>query len=145
MMLLNCGFGEDSWEFLGMQGIKPVSTEGKQSWIFIERTDVEAATPILLAMWCKELTHWKRPWYWEWLNVPGEGDGRGWDGWMASPTQWIWVWVSSRTWGRTGKPGVLQSLGSQRVRHDWATELNSTLSEKMMYKQLLSSCLHSSR
>ena len=53
-----------------------------------------------------------------------EGDDRGWDGWMASPTQWTWVWASSGSWWWTGKPGVLQSLGSQRVRHDWVTELN---------------------
>ena len=101
-----------------------------QSWIFIERTDVETAAPILLATWCKELTHWKRPWYWERLKVAEEGDDRGWDGWMASPTQSTWVWVSSGSWGRTGKPGMLQSLGSQRVGHDWVTELNRTLTEK---------------
>ena len=68
--------------------------------------------------------HWKRPWYWERLKAEGEGDDRGWDGWMASLTQWTWVWVSSGSWWWTGKPGVLQSMGSQRVRHDWATELN---------------------
>ena len=60
------------------------------------------------------------------LKVGGEGDNRGWDGWMVSPTQWTWVWVDSRSWWWTGKPGVLQSMGSQRVRHDWATELNWT-------------------
>ena len=53
-----------------------------------------------------------------------EGDNRGWDGWMASPTQWIWVWVNSRSWRWTGRPGVLQSMGSQRVEHDWETELS---------------------
>ena len=77
-----------------------------------------------LATWCKELTRWKRPWCWERLKVGGEGDDRGWDGWMASPTQWTWIWVSSGSWWWTGKPGMLQSMGSQRVRHDWATELN---------------------
>ena len=76
-----------------------------------------------LATWYKELTHWKRPWCWEGLKVGGEGDNRGWDGWMASPTLWTWVWASrSHAW--TGKPGVLQSIGSQRVWRDWATELN---------------------
>ena len=65
-----------------------------------------------------ELTHWKRPWCWERLKAGGEGDDRGWDGWMASPTQWTWVWASFRSWWRTGKPGVLHSMGSQRVRHD---------------------------
>ena len=79
-----------------------------------------------LATWGKELTHWKRPWCWERLKVGGEADDRGWDGWMASPTQWTWVWVNSGSWWWTGRPGVLQSMGSQRVGHDWATELNWT-------------------
>ena len=61
---------------------------------------------------------------WERLKVKGEGDDRGWDGWMASRTQWTWVWVNSRSWWWTGRPGILQSMGSQRVGHDWATELN---------------------
>ena len=76
-----------------------------------------------LATWCKELTHWKRPSCWERLKA-GEGEDRGWEGWMASPTQWTWVWADSRKWWRTGKPGVLQSMGSQRVGHDWVTDLN---------------------
>ena len=75
--------------------------------------------------WWEELTHSKRPWCWEWLKVGGEGDDRGWDGWMASLTWWTWVWVSSRSWWWTGKPGAAV-LGSQRVRHDWMTELNWT-------------------
>ena len=66
-----------------------------------------------------ELTHWKRPWCWERLRAGGEGDDRGWDGWMASPTQWTWVWVNHRSWWWTGRPGVLQSMGSQRVGRDW--------------------------
>ena len=76
-----------------------------------------------LATRCEELTHLKRPWCWERLKVGGEADDRGWDGWMASLTQWTWVWASSRSWWWTGKPGVLQSIGSQRVEHDWAIEL----------------------
>ena len=79
-----------------------------------------------LATWCEELTHWKRPWCWERLRTGGEGDDRGWDGWMASLTQWTWVWVNSGSWWWTGRPGMLQSMGSQRVGHDWATELNWT-------------------
>ena len=79
-----------------------------------------------LATWCKEPTHWKRSWCWERLMAGREGDDRGWDGWMASPTWWIWVWVSSGSWWWTGKPGVLQSMGSQRVGHDWVTKLNWT-------------------
>ena len=79
-----------------------------------------------LATSCKELTHWKRPWCWEGLGAGGEGDDRGWDGWMASPTQWTWVWINSRNWWWTGRPGMLQFMGSQRVGHDWANELNWT-------------------
>ena len=70
----------------------------------------------------KELTHLKRPRRWEGLKARGEGDDRGWDSWMASPTQWTWVWVNSGSWWWTGRPGVLQSMGSQRVGHNWATE-----------------------
>ena len=77
-----------------------------------------------LATSCEELTHWNRPWCWEGLGAGGEGDNRGWDGWMASPTQWGWVWVNSRSLWWTGRPGMLRFMGFQRVRHDWATELN---------------------
>ena len=79
-----------------------------------------------LATWCGELTHWKRPWCWERLRAGGEGDDRGWDGWTASPTRWIWVWVDCGSWWWAGRPGVLWFMGSQRVGHDWATELNWT-------------------
>ena len=79
-----------------------------------------------LATWCKELTHWKRPWCWERLKARGERDNRGWDGWMASSTQWTWVWVNSRSWWWTGRPGMLWSMGPPRVRDDWVTELNWT-------------------
>ena len=74
---------------------------------------------------CEELTHWKIPWCWERVKA-GEGDDRGWDGWMASFTWQTWVWVSTRSWWWTGKPGVLQSMGLQRVGHDWATELKTS-------------------
>ena len=74
--------------------------------------------------WCEEeLACRKRPWCWERLKAGGEGANRGWDGWMASPTQWTWVWASSRSWWWTGKPGVLQSVRLQRVQHNWGTEL----------------------
>ena len=79
-----------------------------------------------LATRCKELTHLKRSWCWGRLKAGGEWDNRGWDGWMASPTQWTWVWASFGSWWWTGKPGLLQSMGSQRVRHDWTTKLNWT-------------------
>ena len=67
-----------------------------------------------LATWCEELTHWKRPCFWERLKAGGEGDDRGWDGWMASLTWWTWVSASSRSWWWTGRPGGLQSMGSDR-------------------------------
>ena len=69
--------------------------KGNQSWMFFGRTDAEAETPIL---WLLQLTHFKGPWCWERLRAGGEGDDRGWDGWMASPIQWTWVWVNSRSW-----------------------------------------------
>ena len=74
-------------------------------------------------MSCEELTHWKRLWCWEELGAGGEGDDRGWDGWMASLTRWTWVSVNSGSWWWTGSPGVLWFMGSQRVGHDWATDL----------------------
>ena len=80
-----------------------------------------------LATWCKKLTHWKRPWCWEGLKAGGEGDNRGWDGWIASPAQWTWVWVGSGSWWWTGKPGVLQSMESQRVGRDWQLNLLTKL------------------
>ena len=79
-----------------------------------------------LPIWCKELTHLRRPWCWERLKAGGEGDDRGWDAWMVSPTQWTCIWVNSRSWWWTGRPGMLQFMGSQRVRNDWATEVNWT-------------------
>ena len=75
-----------------------------------------------LGTWCKEPTHWKRPWCWERLRARGEGSDRRWDGWMTSPTQWTWIWANPRRWWRTRKSGMLQSRGLQRVRHEWATE-----------------------
>ena len=73
-----------------------------------------------------KMTHLKRPWCWERMKSGGEGDNRGWNGWMASLTQWTWVWEGSGSWWWTGKPGVLQSMGSQRIGYDWANELNWT-------------------
>ena len=77
-----------------------------------------------LATWCKERTHWERPWCWGRLKEGGEGDDRGQEGWMASPTQWMWIWVNFGRWWWTGRPGVLWFMGLQRVGHNWATELN---------------------
>ena len=88
---------------LDCKEIQPVHPTGNQSWTFIGRTDAEAETPIL---WPPD---WKRPWCWERLKVGGEGGNRGWDGWMASPIRWTWVWASFGSWCWTGQPGVLQS------------------------------------
>ena len=79
-----------------------------------------------LANSCEELTHWKRLWCREGLGAGGEGDDRAWDGWMASLTRWMWIWLNSGIWWWTGRPGVLRFMGSQRVGHDWVTELNWT-------------------
>ena len=78
--------------------------------------------------------HWKRLWCWEGLGAGGEGDDRGWDGWMASLTQWTWVWVKSGSWWWTRRPGVLQFMGLQRIWHDWATELNWMSSTVLIIK-----------
>ena len=123
-MLLNCGVGEDSWESLGLQG-DPTSPFWRRSVLRVHWKDwCWSWNSSTLATWCKELTHLKKPWCWGRLRTGGEGDDRGWDGWKASPTQWTWVWVNSRSWWWTGRPGVPQFMGSKRVRLDWATDLN---------------------
>ena len=111
---------------LDCKEIQPVHPKGDRSWIFIGRTDAEAETPIL---WPpeEEPTHGKRAWCWERLKAGGEGEDRGWDGWMASPTRWTWIWVSSGSWWWTGRPGVPQSMGSVTSSWTWLsdwTELN---------------------
>ena len=78
-----------------------------------------------LATWCKELTHWKRPWCWERLKAGGEGDTRGWDDWMASPTQWTWVWASSRRWWRTDREAWCATVHG--VAKSWARPSNWTI------------------
>ena len=108
---------ESPWDH---KEIKPVNPKGNQSWIFIGRTHTEEETPIL---WPPDAKNWligKDPdagkdWRQE------EKETRGWDGWMASPMLWKWVWVNSRSWWWTEKPGVLQSMGSQRVELNWRT------------------------
>ena len=100
--------------------IKPFNLKGNQPWIFFGRTEAEAEAPIF---WLLEVKSWlKRPWFWEGLRAGGEADDREWDGWIASPIQWTWVWANSGRWWRTGKPGVLQSMRLQRVGCDLATE-----------------------
>ena len=106
LMLLNCGVGEDSWESLGLQG-DPTSPFWRKSVLNIHWKDwCWSWSSNTLATWREGPTHWKRPWYRERLKE-GEGDDRKWDGWMASPTGWTWVWASSRRWWRTGRPGML--------------------------------------
>ena len=122
LMLLNCGVQKKTLESpLDSKEIQSVHDKGNQSWIFTGRTDAETETPVLWPpdenwliwkCWC---------WCWERLKVE-EGDDRGWGGWMASLTQWTWVWVNSRRWWWTGRPGMLQSMGLQRVRTDWVIE-----------------------
>ena len=103
--------------------IQPVHPKGDQSWVFVGRTDVEAETPILWLPDAKNWLIWKDPG--SGRLKAGEGDNRGWDGWMPSPTQWTWVWVHSGSWWWIGRPGCCGSWG-RRVRHDWVTELNWT-------------------
>ena len=109
---------------LDCKEIQPVHPKVNQSWIFIGRTDVEAETPILWPLDAKSWLIWKDSDPGKGLKAGGEGDDREWNGWMASPTHWTWIWVNSGSWWWTGRPGMLQFMGSQRVRHDWATELN---------------------
>ena len=106
---------------LDSKEIQPVHPKGDQSWVFIGRTDAQTETPIL---WLPHAKSWLTGIDSDLLGAGGEGDDRGWDGWMASPTRWTWVWVKSGSWWCTGRPGVLRFMGSQRVRHGWATELN---------------------
>ena len=108
---------------LDCKEIKPVNSKGNQPWIFIGRTDAKLKLQYFgCLMWRansleKTLMLGK-------MKAGGEGGNRGWDGWMASLTQLTWVWVNSGSWWWAGRPGVLQSMGWQRVGHDWMTELN---------------------
>ena len=102
---------------LGFEPRPPVLNIHQKDW----RWSWSSST---LATWCEEMTHWKRPWCWVRLRTGREGGDRGWDGQMASLrlTQWTWFWAKSRRWWRTGRPGRLQPMGSQRFRHDLVTE-----------------------
>ena len=113
---------------LDCKEIQPVHPKGNLSWILYWKDWCSSWNSNTLATWWEELTHWKRPWSWKRLKAGGEGDDRGWDGWITSLTQWTWIWVDSGSWWWTGRPGVLQSMGLQRVRHNWVTELNWSVS-----------------
>ena len=108
---------------LDCKEIQPVHSEGDRSWGVFGRNDAKAETSVL---WPPHAKSWLigKDWCWEGLGAGEEGDDRGWDGWMASLTQWTWVWVNSGSWWWTGRPGMLRFMGSQRVGHDWETELN---------------------
>ena len=127
LMLLSCGVGEDSWESLGQQG-DPNSPSWRRSVLGIHWKDwCWSWNSSTLATSCEELTHWKRPWCWEGLGAGREGDNRGWDGWMASPTWWAWVWVNSGSWWWTGRPGEIHGVAKSWTRLSnwtgWLTEL----------------------
>ena len=134
-MLLNCAVGEDSWGSLGLQG-DLASQSSRKSVLNIHWKDwCWSWNCNTFATWCKELTHWKRPWCWERLKAGGKGDNTGWNGWMASLTQWTWVWASSGSWWWTGKAGVLQSMGLRGIGPNRVTELNWT--ERNLWKWIL--------
>ena len=141
-MLLKCGVGDDAWESPGLQG-DPTSPFWRRSALgFLWKEWCWSWNSSTLASSCEELTHWKRLWCWGGLGAGGEGDNRGWDGWMASPTRWTWVWVNCRSWWWTRRPGVLLFMGSRTVGHDWATELNWTSTPGHLYLPPPSSLLH---
>ena len=123
MMVLNCGNEKTLESPLDCKEIQLVYSKGDQPWVSFGRNDAKAETPVL---WPPHVKSWfiGKDWCWEGLGAGGEGDDRGWDGWMASVTRWMLVWVNSRSWWWTGRTGVLQFMGSQRVGHDWVTELN---------------------
>ena len=114
---------------LNYKEFKPVNPKGNQFWIFIGRTNAEGCQSFDHLMWRTDSL--EKTLMLGSLKVGGEGDNRGWDGWMVSLPQLTWVWVSSGSWWWTGRPGVLQSMGSQRVWHYWATELNWTLTSPL--------------
>ena len=123
---------------LDCKEIRPVHPKGDQSWVFIGRTDAEAETPILRPPHAKSWLIGKdsdagRDW-----GQEEKGCDRGWDGWMASPTRCTWVWVNSGSWWWTGRPGMLRFMGSQRVRHNWMTELNWTETSFLEWSVMIS-------
>ena len=130
LMLLNCGVGEDIWVSLGLQG-DPTSPFWRRSVLGVYWKDwCWDWSSNTLATLCKELTHWERPWCWEGLGAGGEGNDRGWDGWMASPTWCTWVWVNSGSWWWTGGLGCCNSWGCKESdTTEWLnwTELNCWL------------------
>ena len=123
LMLLNCGVGEDSWDSLGLQRDLTSPFLRRPVLGFLLRNYAKAESPVLWPPHSKSWPIGKKLWCWEGLGARGEGEDRGWDGWIASLTRCTWIWVNSGSWWWTGRPGVLQFMRSQRVGHDW-TELN---------------------
>ena len=120
LMLLNCGVGEDSSESHRLQGYQ-TSQFSRRSTLNIHWKDwYWSSNP--LASWCEEPTHWKRPWCWERLRAGGKGHDRGWDGWMASLTQWTWVWVDSGV--GYGQGGLVCCGSWSRKELDTTEQLN---------------------
>ena len=135
LMLLNCGVGEDSSESLGLQGDPTVHPKGDQSWVFIGRTDAEAET---LVLWPPHVKSWligKDRDAGRDLGAGGEGDDRGWDGWMASPTWRTWVWANAGSLWWTGRPGVLQFMGF--TESDTTEQLNWTELKFLFWKNVM--------
>ena len=128
-MLLKCGAGKDSWESLGLQGYPTCLSYGRSVLGVLWKDWCWSWNSNTLATWWEEPTHLKRPWCWESLKAGGEGDNRGWDGRVSSPTQWTWVRVNSGNWWWTGRSGMLQSMGLQSVGHNWVAELNWNMYE----------------
>ena len=126
-------FGEDSWDLgspLDCKEIQPVHPKADQSWVFTGRTDAKAEAPILGPPDVKRWLIWKDPDSGKDWGPEEKGTTEDEIGWMASPTQWTWVWVDSGSWWWTGRPGMLRFMGSQRVGHNWATELKSKMTTK---------------
>ena len=137
LMLLSCGAGEDSWKSLDCKEIQPVHSKGDQPWVFFGGMMLN-----LKLQYCGHLFQrvdsLEKTLMLGGIGAGGEGVNRGWDVWMASPTRWTWVFVNSGRWWWTGRPGMLQFMGSQRVGHNWVTELN------WRYRYIKLSCLRSS-
>ena len=141
MWELDCeeGWAPKNWRFwtvvlektlespLDCRELQPVLPKGNQSWIFMEGLMLKLTLQFFGHLMQRTDSSEKTLMLGK-IKGGGEGDDRGWDGWMASPTQWTWVWVNSGSWWWIGRPGMLQSFGSQRVGHDWATGLNRSSS-----------------
>ena len=130
-MLLNCGVEEDSWE----SQIKPVNPKGNQSWIFIGRIGAEAEAPILWPPDAKvKVIHLKRLWCWERLKTGGKGDNRGWDGWMASPTQWSLSKLQELVMDREAWHAAVHGITKiQTWLSDWTDWTEPTLASSLMH------------